>query len=375
MQLKKFEPTQKKFQKAFIEFPFKLYKNTPQWVPPLRMDQKDIFSIEKHAFYKHGEACFLMIVDDKKEVIGRMSVMVNNRYNDHFQSKAAFFYLFECVNDYSVAEKLFQAAIDWAKSKGLKSLIGPKGFTVFDGFGTLVKGFEFQAAFGQIYNPPYYQKFIERIGFIKIWDTHSGYLPSNIKFNEKIFRAAEIIKRKKGFHVKNFKTKSELQDSVNEIQMLYNASLADDARNMPISGDEMKTMVNQLLKFANPNLIKLIYKDEKPAGFLLAFPDISNALKRTKGHLLPFGWISIVNELKKTPCVDLSAIGILPEFQGLGATSLLYAEAYKSITSNPYLKYGEFLQLRDNNPKMLLEWEAMGVEMRKLHRLYKLDIE
>lgn len=373
MYLIKFHPFEKKYQKAFIDFPFKLYKNTPQWIPPLRIDQKLLFNPKKHAFYKNGEACFFLVIDNRKNVVGRVSIMVNNRYNEHFKTKSAFFYLFECINDFSVAKTLIDAAIKWAKARDLNSLIGPKGFTVFDGFGTLIKGFEYQAAYGQIYNPPYYSQFLEQLGFERIWDTHSGYMPSNVQFNEKIFRAANLIQRKRGFKVINFANKSELKDAVDEIQQLYNASLADDARNMPISDSEMQTMVNQLLKFANPNLIKLIYKEDKPIGFLLAFPDIANALKRTSGRLFPFGWITILTELKKTPCVDLSAIGILPEYQRLGATSLLYSEAYKSVTSNPYIKYGEFLQLRDNNPKMLLEWQAMGVEMRKIHRLYKLD--
>jgi ribosomal protein S18 acetylase RimI-like enzyme len=129
-------------------------------------------------------------------------------------------------------------------------------------------------------------------------------------------------------------------------------------------------MVNQMLKFADPHLIKFIFKEEKPVGFLMAFPDIARALIRCKGKLLPFGWIHILRELKTTDTVDLNGAGILPEYQRIGGNALLYAEIARSITSKANYQYAEFLQVRDNNPQMLLEWENMGVEVRKTHRFY-----
>jgi len=190
LQLISFGPTEKKFHHSFIEFPFKLYEKTPQWVPPLRIDQRSVFDTQKHAFYQSGDAHFFMVRDHAGEIVARLAVMENRRYNKYFHTQAAFFYLFDCVNDFSVAEMLFKAGFEWAKSRGLTSIIGPKGFSVFDGFGILVQGYEHPAAYGQIYNMPYYQEFLKKLGFEKLWDTFTGYMHRTAQFPEKIFRAS-----------------------------------------------------------------------------------------------------------------------------------------------------------------------------------------
>jgi hypothetical protein len=370
MKIIAFNTDQRKFQNEFLKFPFKLYKNTPQWVPSLNSDIRKVFSKKKHGFYEHGTAIFLLAVDEQERVIGRLAVLENEGYNQHFSSRTAFFYMFECIDDFSVANALFSSGFDWAKSRGLSEMIGPKGFSVFDGFGTLIKGFEYRAAFGQIYNPAYYQEFLEKLGFEKKWDSFTGYMDRSFQLPEKIFQVAELVKQKRGLEIREFSKKNEMKLYINDIKDLYNASLAYDSRNMPISDADMQTMVNQMLKFADPKLIKFIIKEGKPVGFLLAFPDIARALIRCKGKLLPFGWFQILRELKTTDTVDLNGAGILPEYQRVGGNALLFAEIAKSITSKPNYQFAEFLQVRDNNPQMLLEWENLGVEVRKTHRFY-----
>ena len=371
MKIIDFSPNEKRYHQTFINFPYKLYADIPQWVPPLRIDFKAIFDTKKHAFYQSGSAHFLLAKDDSGAVLGRLAIMDNARYNAYFQSKTAFFYLFECIKDFSVAQALFEAGFIWTKHRGLTDIIGPKGFSVFDGFGTLIEGFEYRPAFGQIYNPPYYQVFLEQLGFVKVWDTFTGYMDRSHQLPEKIFQVAELIQKKRGFSVRQCNSKADLKTIMPDIKMLYNQSLADDARNMPISDAELQTMVSQLIKFADPKLIKLIYKNEEPVGFLMAYPDISQALQRNKGRLFPFGWFDLLKELKTTNCVNLNGAGILAEHRRMGGTALLYAEIYKSIISKQNYQYGEFLQVRDNNLNMLLEWEHGGVQLRKIHRFYR----
>ncbi|MCJ7695724.1 MAG: hypothetical protein MUO40_09890 [Anaerolineaceae bacterium] len=370
MKIIAFDPGEKRYQKFFLDFPFTLYKDNPQWVPPLKVDMKSVLQSKKHSFYQHGEAKFLLAINEKNEVIGRLAVMENRRYNDYFKSHSAFFYYFEAIDDHTVSRGLFEAGFHWAIQRGLTAMIGPKGFSVFDGFGTLIKGFEYLPAFGQVYNPPYYQQMLEELGFVKKWDAFTGYLPCTAPLPEKIFKAADIVQQKRNFSVKVFNSKSEIKKILPELQILYNKSLAEDAHNMPLSNEDMQTMANQLLKFADPHLIKLIYRYEEPVGFLLALPDISRALIRCKGDLFPLGWYHLLREFKKTKSVELSAIGVLAEHRRIGGIALLYAEIIKSIRSNPNFEYGIFTQLRDNNPNMIVEWDNLGVERRKTHRLY-----
>ncbi|MCJ7723726.1 MAG: hypothetical protein MUP03_06300, partial [Anaerolineales bacterium] len=156
--------TNKKQVKAFLDLPFRLYQDIPQWVPPLEMDARLILNPKRHSFYRHSEAAFFLICYADR-VIGRLAILNNRRYNEYNREQTAFFYLFECENDVEAAGLLFRAAFDWARQQGLNKIVGPKGFTPLDGGGILVKGFEHRPAFGMPYNPPYYPALIESVGF------------------------------------------------------------------------------------------------------------------------------------------------------------------------------------------------------------------
>ncbi len=156
-----------------------IYKDIPQWVPPLQMDERIRLNPKKFPFYKHSHASFFIAyersspvdkrsspVDKSNRPIGRLAVLDNRHYNEYNKESTAFFYLFECENNAEAANGLFTAAFDWARSRGLTKILGPKGFTPLDGFGLLVKGFEHRPAFGLPYNPAYYVNLIEAQGFV-----------------------------------------------------------------------------------------------------------------------------------------------------------------------------------------------------------------
>ena len=374
MKIVAFNPNEKRYEKLFIQFPFTLYKNTPQWVPPLVSDTKYWFDTKKNPFYHSGEARFFLAMNENEHVLGRLAMLENQHYNDYFNIKAAFFYLFECVDDFSIAESLFRAGFNWARERSLNQVIGPKGFSVLDGYGTLIEGAHQRASYGQVYNPPYYQNLIEDMGFTKRWDTMTGYMERKKQLPEKIFQVAELIQKKRGFRVRLFKTKSELKAIIPDVKHLYNQSLAEDSRNIPVSDEEMRVLAKQLIRFADPQLVKIIYKGDQAVGFMLAYPNISAALQKTGGKLFLFGWITLLYGLKHADSVTLNGAGILKEYQRLGGTALLYAEMYKSIMANPNYQYGEFLQVRDDNTNMRLEWENVGIDLLRVHRLYQINL-
>jgi len=145
----------------FLRLPFSVYSDIPQWVPPLHMDESLRLSPQRFPFYQHSQVSFFLAYDAvwtglapiHARPIGRLAVLDNRRYNEFNKTKTAFFYLFECENNKEVAAALFNAAFDWARSRELDLIFGPKGFTPLDGFGLLVKGFEHRPAFGLPYNP------------------------------------------------------------------------------------------------------------------------------------------------------------------------------------------------------------------------------
>jgi hypothetical protein len=154
---------------------------------------------------------------------------------------------------------------------------------------------------------------------------------------------------------------------------LYNGSLVGTSGNAPLTDEEVKEMANQILWFANPRLIKILYKGEQPVGFLLAYPDISAAIQRTNGRLWPLGWISLLHEFKKTNWININGAGIVAEYRGMGGTALLFNEMAESVREGPY-EHADLVQIGLENEKMQREISAIGIDFYKLHCIYQRNI-
>lgn len=365
----------------FLRLPFNIYKDNPYWVPPLITDENRRFNIRNNPFYKHSEAAFF-IAFNGKEPIGRLAILNNQLYNNHNSERTAFFYLFECLNEPEIACELFQAAKDWASSHGLNKIQGPKGFTALDGFGLLVDGFNHRPAMGIPYNPPYYSNLLETIGFSIVSESVSGYLDASMNFPERIHELSQRIQVRRGVTVARFKKRADLKTLIPQLKDLYNGALEGTDGGTPITDDDVKSLADQILWFADPSLIKIIEKTDlknpgkkQMVGFLLAYPDISNALQKTSGKLFPFGWISILKELKKTDWININGAGLIKEFQGLGGTALLFSEMYKSVVESGQFRHADIVQIGLENQKMKREMENFGIHFYKTHRVYQLLLD
>lgn len=365
--------TSRKQVRDFLDLPFRIYRNIPQWVPPLEGDERLRLNPKRYPFYKHSAAAFFLGYRDGIPV-GRLAVLDNRLYNRYNHEKTAFFYLFECVSDFESARGLFASAFDWARSRGLTKMLGPKGFTALDGLGLLAKGFERRPALGLPYNPPYYSDLIEAQGFEQAGEIVSGYLGADIQFPERIHELAARIRERRGLRIARFRTRRELRTALRHLKALYNGALEGTSGGTPITDEEIKTLADQMIWFADPNLIKIVMKDERPVGFLLAYPDISLALQKTKGRLFPFGWVTILRELRDTDRININGAGMIEEYRGLGGTAILYSEMFKSVVENPRYRHAEVVQIGMENDKMQREMENFGVDFYKMHRTYQKNL-
>jgi hypothetical protein len=355
--------------KQFMALPFRLYAETPQWVPPMEGDVRRIFNRKRHPFYRDGESGFFLALGDAGAV-GRLAVLEHKGYNRFNQERTSFFHLFEAENDNEVSRALFEAGFKWARQRGLNKMVGPRGFSVFDGFGMLVRGFEHRPAFGLPYNPPYYQELVEASGFVKQEDTVSGYLDRNMKFPENVRRIAGLLKTRRGFSIIPCRSKGELRKIIPELKRLYNFALVGTQGTVPITDEEVKGLESQLLWFADPSLIKIIKKGDKTVGFLLAYPDISAAVQRTRGRVFPWGWFYLLLELKRTEWININGAGILEGYRGLGGTALLFSEMYKSVMDSRY-RFADVVQIGMENENMQREMRGLGIDFYKTHRIYE----
>ncbi len=356
--------------RRFLRLPFRLYQAHPLWVPPILMDASAQLNPRKHPFYEHSQAEFFLATLDGQDV-GRIALLENRPYNRHHGKKQGQFYLFECVEDFEVAQALFERAFERARTRGLNQVVGPKGFGPLDGYGMLIEGFEFRPAMTMMnYNPPYYPEYAGRLGFRKEVDFVSCYLGADkFRLPERVHRIAERAAARSGLHVQRFTRKKPLVAMAPKIGKAYNRAFVNNWEYYPLSEREVKFTVDSVLTVADPRLIKLIVHEDDVIGFLFAFPDVSAAIQRSHGRLLPFGIIDLLIEFKRTQWVAINGAGVLPEFQGRGGNALLYSEMEKTIHESGF-RHADLTQVAETAVQMRHDLENVGGVAYKNHRVF-----
>jgi hypothetical protein len=359
----------KKQVNQFIRFPLRLYQNCPQWVPALESDARAMLNRKKHPFYLTSDASFFIATNSSGEMIGRIAMIENRPFNTRSATKRAFFYLFDVVDDLMVAKALIERGEAWAKERGLNEIYGPKGFAALNGMGLLTRGFEHRPAFGIPYNYSYYPELIEKLGFVKDREVLSGYLHRNHEIPEKIHIISEKVQKRWGVRVDNYRTRKDLERMLPHIKDLYNESLVGTSGNAPLTDEDVRAMAQTILWVADPSIMKVLMKGERAVGFLMAYPDISVALQKTGGKLLPFGWMRILWELKRTEWININGAGIIDAYRGLGGTAVLFEEMAKSVKTGRYV-HADLVQIGVENEKMRRELSAFGIDFYKSHCMY-----
>jgi hypothetical protein len=198
----------------------------------------------------------------------------------------------------------------------------------------------------------------------------SGYMNPAAPFPERIDELADRVRRRRGLTVVRFRSRRELRRIVPALRDLYNDSLSGTTGNTPLTDAEVNMVAGQLEWFADPRLIKIVMKGDELAGFLFAYPDISAAVQRSRGRLLPFGWADMLLELRRTRWVNVNGAGIVKKYRGLGGTALLFSEMRKSVVEGGY-DHVDIVQIGVENEKMQREMRDLGIDFYKTHRIYQ----
>jgi hypothetical protein len=369
--IEKIDPSVKAQVRRFVRLPFRLYENHPQWVPPLLMDAELQLNRNKHPYYEHSDAEFFLAVRDGQDV-GRIAALENRRYNEYHATHTAQFYLFDCEDDPQTARALFNHIFGWAKRRNLDKVLGPKGFGPLDGYGILVEGFEHRQMMTMMnYNYPYYPKLLEMHGFEKEVDFVSCYLSANdFHLPERVHHIAERVLARGSLKVLRFNNKKELKSWAQRIGKAYNQAFVNNWEYYPLTENEVAFVLDNMLAVADPRLIKIILHEEDVVGFLFGWPDLSAALQRAKGRLLPFGLPDILMEMRRTKWIALNGAGILPEFHGRGGNAVLYTEMEKTIQEYKF-QHADLTQVAETAAQMRNDLENLGGKAYKNHRVYR----
>jgi len=354
----------------FVDLPFRLYANHPQWVPPIRSDIYMMLNRGKHPFYEHSTADFFIAVRDGQDV-GRIAALENVNSNRYHDKRIAQFYLFECEDDMEAADALFAEVFKWAQERSLDTVVGPKGFSPFDGYGLLQRGFEHRQMMNMMnYNYEYYLRLVESQGFSKEVDFVSHSLTTeNFNLDDRIFRIADRVRKRGNLRTLRFKTKRELRQWANRLGKTYNQAFVNNWEYVPLTDREIKFVLDNILVIAVPKLIKVIAHENDVVGFAFGWPDVSAAMQRSKGRLFPLGIFDLLLELRRAKGLSANGLGILPEYHGRGGNALLYVEMENTLREFGY-QYVEMTQVAETAVQMRNDLENIGGIPYKNHRVY-----
>ena len=370
--IEKVDTSNKAQVERFIRLPHRIYKDNPNWVPPLDVDAYAQLNPSKHPFYDHSDIEFFLAIKDGRDV-GRIAAIENRPYNTYHKAKEAEFYFFDTENDPEVAKALFDTVENWARTRGLNSIVGPKGMGPLDGYGVLVFGHDQRQTMNMLnFNHAYYQALVEAQGYVKEVDFVSCYLPADqFRVPERVARIAERALLRGGLKIKQFRNKKELLQWAPRIGQAYNSAFVNNWEYYPLTQREIDFVVENIMTVADHRMIKIITHGEEVVGFLFAFYDVSAAMQRAKGKLFPFGLLDLLLDMRRTKTVSVNGIGILPQYQGHGGNAILYAEMGKTLISFNQFRHVEMTQVAETTEQMRADLKNLNGVEYKNHRVYR----
>jgi GNAT superfamily N-acetyltransferase len=359
-------------RRDFLGFPWKLYRNDPVWVPPLRQNQKELVGYCHHPFFeKNLIQTFLAYRGG--EVVGRVAAIINWGHVERFNERRGYFGFFESIDDQEVANGLFDAARAWLAERDFTSIRGPMNPSLNYELGTLIDGFDTPPTFLITYNPPYYQRLIECYGFHKAQDLYSyiGHVGMLDKVSPKLGPIFEQIMERYNVQIRPL-DKRNFQKDVEQFLDIYNRSLTRHWGFIPLTGPEVSHMASSLKHLFVPELSLGAIVDGKMVGAVFTLPDYNPRIKAIDGRLFPFGFIRLLWNKHRIKRIRMVSTNVLPEYQLLGIGLLLHGSLVPKVQEWG-IEEGEFSWIAESNSLSRGSVEKGGAIRTKTHRVFDFD--
>ncbi len=355
---------------TFIKLPWRLYRNEPNWVPPLLFDRKRFFDRERNPFFRHAEVEFMLAWRGETPV-GRITAHIDRHFNEFQHHDWGMFGFFECENDVQAANALLSAAEEWLRARGRDRMVGPMDFTTNDECGVLVDGYELLPTVLTNWQHPYYPRLIEGAGLTKAMDLYMWTLEVSERSSVSpvIWRAAADVERKYGITVRPMR-KKDMEAEIGRFLEVYNAAWERNWGFVPLTEEEVRHYAKDLKPVLDENWAFIAEKDGEPVAAGLTLPDYNQVLIHLNGRLLPFGWAKALWYKRKIDRVRVFALGVKPEYQHTGIGAKLY-EMHYDAAERTNQKKGETGWILETNKSMNRAMERMGGRIVRTYRVYE----
>ena len=359
-------------QKLFLGFPWVLYRGDPNWVPPLRGNQKERAGFSRHPFYERNRIQTFLAYRDGK-VCGRIAAIINYGHIERFQEQRGFFGFFECIDDQEVANGLLDAARGWLAGQGIDKLRGPTSPSMNYELGTLVDGFDSPPTFMMAYNPPYYGRLLEGCGLKKTQDLYAywGNLEMLPASQAKLAPVAVQIIERLEIHLRPLDRSRFLED-VEGFLSVFNRSLMGTWGFVPMTPGEVRHVAKGLRWLIVPELSLLAEIGGEMVGAVFGLPDYNPRIREIDGRLFPFGFLRLLRNRRELKRIRLISTNVVPEYQRWGVGLALMHGLVPEVLKWG-IEEGEFSWVLESNLLSRGSLEKGGAKLVKTYRLYDLD--
>lgn len=358
--------------REFVNFPEKLYRHNPYYVPPLEFDQMDTLDQKKGAAQEFCDSKLYLAYKDGK-LAGRVAAIVNRLANKQWNHKEVRFGWYDFIDDREVSKALMDKVEEFGRKYGMESVVGPLGFTDFDPEGLLIEGFDQLSTMALIYNDPYYVDHIEEMGFQKDadWIEYKIEVPKALP--ERVARMANIIEQRANVHVTPLTRKLiKEKDYAHKIFKIINECYKN-LYNFTVLPEKMADKyIGFYLKVLDLNYVSLVENDkDEIVAFGITMPSIVRALQRSRGKLFPFGWWYLAKSLffKREEGVEMLLVGVNPEYRNSGVNTLVQLDMFKKYT-DAGVKWAETNAILETNIKNQGQFKEFDRECKKRRRSY-----
>jgi len=358
----------------FLDVPATVYANDPNWVPPLRSSVAKQFA-STNPFFQYGRLQRFIALTADGKAIGRIVAAVNDRLIEREGQKIGLFGYFECVEDFSVAQALMDAATTWLQQQGMTRIRGPIDLATHNNCLFLVDGFDSEPYIMMPYNPPYYPKFMDAAGWQKAKDAYAYLLPLDKPLPDEFAKAYRIA-CKSGVTFRPVRTKGKgFEEDCVGLYNLFTKAFANNWSSTPRTLEEFLDEAKDLKSIADPDVFPIAEYNGEMIGFWMALPDYNRVLKHVNGKLDLIGILKFLWYRRSIDRGRVIAVCSLPEYRRkMVPLALIYLGMQGGTQKRkPYRSAELSWVYEDNFPSRKLI-EVTGAKIYKTYRIYEKDI-
>ncbi len=357
-------------KKEFLEFPATLYQHDKNYIRPLNKDIEEVFNPHKNKFFRNGECVRFLFKNKQNQIVGKVAVFVNETYQQNQPTGGIGF--FDCINDQSTANFIFDHCKNWLQQRGMEAMDGPINFGERDKFwGLLIDGF-IEPLYGMNYNFPYYKELFENYGF-KIYFEQLCFSRSIFADVSRVFTVMHA-KHKRNPEISAIPmTKDKLEKFAKDFTEVYNKAWASHGEGKQMEEAKTLKMFKKMKPIINEHISWFVYENEKPIAMWMNIPDTNQWFKYLNGK---FGWFEklkflLVKRFKKNEKMIGLVFGVVPEWQRKGIDGFMIWEGTQHLRKHTDFKTTELQWIGDFNPKMIKIAENLDTNVTRKLATYR----